>query len=187
MNEPITTLAVAERAMRHAFDQSFSQAPLTHAARFENMLAVRIRGDAYVIPVVEIRALYADRRVVVLPTPLADLLGVATFRGQVAPVYDLAAWLGYAQRASSGAVPRWFVLARCRDPVAFVFDGFEALLQVPPEDVVASVDGEKLDAKRAHLRGAVQAGEALRPIVHLPSVLDDIQKRVEASHLKKER
>jgi chemotaxis signal transduction protein len=187
MNQPVTTIAGTKQAMRHAFDRSFSQAPATHAARFENMLAVRIRGDAYVIPVAVIRALYADRRVVALPSPRAELLGVATFRGQVAPVYDLAAWLGYAHRAAPRTVPRWFVLARWRDPVAFAFDGFEALLLVPPEHVVSAVDGEKPDATRAHLRGAVRAGEALRPIVHLPSVLDDIQKRVEASQLTKER
>src|SRR5260221_4776702 len=103
------------------------------------MLAVRVRGDAYVIPMTGIRALYADRLVVALPTPLAELLGVATFRGQVAPVYDLAAWLGYAHRAAPGTVPRWFVLARWRDPTAFAFDGFEGLLLVPPKDVVSPV------------------------------------------------
>jgi purine-binding chemotaxis protein CheW len=183
MSEPAATITGTAQAMRHAFDRSFSQAPVTEAARFESMLAVRIRGDAYVIPVAGIRALYADRRVVALPTPMAELLGVATFLGQVAPVYDLAALLGYERRA----VPRWFVLARWRDPVAFAFEAFEALLPVAPEHVVSPVDGAEPDAARPHLRGAVHAGKALRPIVHLPSVLDDIQKRVEASHLKKER
>jgi chemotaxis signal transduction protein len=187
MNEPVTTTTGTAQALRHAFDRSFSQAPVTHTERFENMLAVRIRGDAYVIPVAGIRALYADRRVVALPTPLAEFLGVATFRGHVAPVYDLAALLGYAHRAAPRTVPRWFVLARWRDTVAFAFEGFEALLLVPPEHVVSPVDGEKPDATRAHLRGAVRAGEALRPIVHLPSVLDEIQKRVEVSRLTKER
>lgn len=183
MNEPATTLTGTAQAMRQAFDRSFSQAPVTEAARFENMLAVRIRGDAYVIPVAGIRALYADRRVVALPTPMAELLGVATFLGQVAPVYDLAALLGYERRA----VPRWFVLARSRDPVAFALDTFEALLSVAPEHVVSPVDGVAPGAARPHQRGAVHTGDTLRSIVHLPSVLDAIQKRVEVGNLKKER
>jgi chemotaxis signal transduction protein len=187
MNAAAMTTSATASAMRDAFDRSFSQASATQAARFENMLAVRIRGDAYVIPVTAIRALYANRRVVALPTPLAELLGVATFHGQVAPVYDLAAFLGYAHRTAHRTVPRWFVLARWRDTVAFAFDGFEALLLVPPEHLVSPVDSEKPDATRAHLHGAVHAGGVLRPIVHLPSILDDIQKRMEARRLTKER
>jgi purine-binding chemotaxis protein CheW len=167
--------------LRREFDRSFAVAPITELARFDNMLAVRIGGDAYAIRLTEVGGLYADRRIVPLPTPVPSLLGMAGFRGQLAPVYDLAALLGYTARSGAG-IPRWLVLARGRDVVALAFDAFEAQLVVPPERVMTS----GVDA-RPHLRDAVQADDGLRPIVDLSSVLVDIHKRVETTHMKKER
>jgi hypothetical protein len=50
---------------------------------------------------------------------------------------------------------------------------------IPAARVLAATgDG---GAARPHVRGAVQVEALVRPLVHLPSVLEDIQKRVEAT------
>jgi hypothetical protein len=95
---PLRTAA----ALRREFDQSFAQPPATELARVENFLAVRIGGDAYAMRVAEIAGLYADKRIVPLPSPLPSLLGTVGFRGQIAPVYDLAMLFGYPARPRSG-------------------------------------------------------------------------------------
>jgi purine-binding chemotaxis protein CheW len=141
---------------------------------------VRVAGDAYAIRLTEIGGLYADKRVIPLPTYAPNLLGVAGFRGQVVPVYDLAALLGYASRPAA----RWLVLAAGRDPVAFAFERFETQLMVSPESEIVSGGRQE---NRAHLRGAVQMRGVVRPIVHLQSVVEEIRKRAEATPITKER
>lgn len=170
---------VGAAALRREFDLSFAQPPATELARLEAFLAVRIGGDAFAMRLTEIAGLYADRCIVPLPSPLSDLLGTAGFRGQIAPVYDLAALLGYAARPA----PRWLVLARGRDIVALAFDAFEAQLMVAPERVLAAVGA---NGARPFVHGAVQVDGAARPIVRLPAVLDDIHQRVGATHSNKE-
>jgi purine-binding chemotaxis protein CheW len=180
LDKSIATIAAS---LRREFDRSFAAAPMTEIARVENFLAVRIGGDAYALRVTEIGGIYADRRIVPLSTPLPELLGLAGFRGQIVPVYDLSALLGYPARAA----PRWLVLAQWRKAVALAFDAFEAQLMVSPERIVAAFNVEGMSNVRPHVRGAVQTDTAVRPIVHLPSVLDDIQKRVAITHSSKER
>ncbi|MBI3529213.1 MAG: chemotaxis protein CheW [Betaproteobacteria bacterium] len=183
MTQSDNSIAVTVATLRREFDSSFAQPPATDIALRENFLAVRIGGDAYAIRVAEIGGLYADRHVVPLPTPMPELLGLAGFRGQIAPVYDLAALLGYAPRTS----PRWLVLVRRRETVALAFDAFEGQLMVSPERIVTPTNTTEEGETRPHVRGAVQTGNALRPIVNLPLVFDDIQKRVETAHSSKER
>jgi purine-binding chemotaxis protein CheW len=182
MIKPDGSIEGIAQMLRRDFDRSFAEAP-PEAPRLESMLAVRIAGDAHAIRLAEIGGLYVDRRIVPLPTPVPDLLGFASFRGQVAPVYDLAALLGYASRGA----PRWLVLVAGRDTAALAFELFETQLMISPErDIVPTGVGNE-SANRACLRGAVQAEGLVRPIVHLPSVVDEIRKRVEATLLTKER
>jgi hypothetical protein len=67
--------------------------------------------------------------------------------------------------------------------VALAFDAFDAQLMVSPERVLG---GSERGGDRPHMRGAVQLDGAPQPIVHLPSVLEDIYRRVDAAHSKKE-
>ncbi len=157
-------------ALRQEFDRSFAQAPRMETARAESFLAVRVGADAYALRVAEIGGLFTDRRIMPLPTPMPELLGVAGFRGQIAPVYDLAALLGYARQTA----PRWLILARLREPVALAFDTFEAHFSALPERIIAA---EGKGAGRRHLGSAVRTDDAVRPIIQLQSLLEDIQLR----------
>lgn len=165
--------------LRREFDHGFALKPAAELEQFERFLAVRIAGDPYAIRTAGIGGLFAHRRIVPLLSPLPAFLGMAGFRGQIAPVYDLAALLGYPVSVA----PRWLVLASSREPVALAFEAFEGQWLVSPQDVVSdSGDG----GARLHVRGAMRANGGMRPIAHLPSVLDEIRKQVGATQSIKE-
>ena len=158
-------------ALREAFDRSFAQPPALEAVRTENLLAIRVVGNPYALRVAEIAGLFADKAVVPVPSAVPELLGVSGLRGAIVPVYDLAALLGYPARAEA----RWMVLARSREALALAFGMFEGQLVVSLQDAISTA------GERPRERGAVRAAGGLRPFVHLPTVLDDIHKRVEAT------
>jgi len=159
--------------LRDDFDHAFTLAPDSEIQARQNLLAIHIGGDAYALRVAEISGLHADRRIVALPSPVPELLGLAGFRGQVAPVYDLAALLGYRR----GGELRWMILLRHQEPLAFAFERFDAHLAVTTDQIVAS----PAQNRAAHLHDAVRTGQVVLPIIHLQSVLAAIQKRVDAT------
>ncbi len=157
-------------ALRQEFDLSFAQAARTQTDQLESLLALRIEGNPYAIRVAEISGLHVDRRIMPLPSPVPELLGVTGFRGQIAPVYDLAALLGYGRAAQA----RWLILLRSPTGalLCLAFECFEMHFSVAPEHI-ASQPG---DATRPHLVAAVRSDEVLRPIIQLTSLLQDIQR-----------
>jgi len=181
-------LSDAAQVLRREFDLSFARAARAEAAAMQHLLAVRIGGDPYAIGLDEIAGLFSGREIVPLPTPLPELLGLAGFRGQVAPVYDLAALLGYARRQE----PRWLVLVRHLHPVALAFDAFEAQLVASPEQIVPIADAPRRNhspqtaALPASIAHAVRGEHGVHPIVRLPAVVEDIQRRVDLARYTKE-
>jgi chemotaxis signal transduction protein len=99
------------------------------------------------------------------------LLGIAAIRGIMAPIYDLAALLRYPPAAN----PRWFIFARAPQPVGLAFETFESHLRAS-QSALTTDNGEDAGTVGAgqHLRGTVLAAGALRPIIHLASVLEMI-------------
>lgn len=173
-------------ALRREFDGSFAQAPRLEREPLEGLLAIRLGGDPYAIRVSEINGIHADRRIMPLPTPVPELLGVAGLRGQIAPVYDLAALLGYA-RASS---PRWLILLRGspqRTYVALAFDTFERHYSVSLRHIVSESGTRTVHAGtgQAHLASVVCTDDVVRPIISLPSLLQEIQGRADDVNLKR--
>jgi chemotaxis signal transduction protein len=155
--------------LRAQFDSAFAQAPEVAGAARLGMLAVRVGTEPYALHLEQIGGLHADRRIMALPTPVPSLLGVTGFRGQIVPVYDLAVLLGHERSAA----PRWLVLVRCAQALALAFDQFEAHFTVAPEQIMSAGAA----AGRPHLCDTVQGVDALRPIIHLPSLHDNIQRQ----------
>ncbi len=168
------------RALRREFDDSFALAPRTHAQAMESLLAIRVHGQPYALRVSDIDGLHADRRVVPLPLQAAHLLGVASFRGRIAPVYDLAALCGYSRAPSS----RWLVLLRFREPVALAFETFERHFSVSPQDIMVaqSADLATHPAGAAHVSHAIRHDDTVRPIIQLQLLLADIAQHCDLSH-----
>ena len=166
-------LADMLRALRADFDDGFAPAPAPAAAAPQAMLAIRVGDDAYALRLDQIAGLHADRRVTALPSALPALLGVSGFRGQIAPVYDLAALLGYA----AAAAPRWLVLVRGAQPLALAFDTFECHFSVAPERIVPA--GAAQSWLCGTVEGEVAGGPAARPLIALPALLDEIRRQTD--------
>lgn len=174
-------LAEAALVLRREFDQSFAQAPRMGTEQRANLLAIRIGGDPYAIRVADIDGIHADCHIMALPTPIPELLGVAGFRGQIVPVYDLAALLGYARCAS----PRWLVLLgqRQRETLALAFESFEMhfsvshMDRVPPPSDFSPPPGPA----RPHVLDAVCEQGRVWPVIQLQSLRNGLQKRVEST------
>jgi chemotaxis signal transduction protein len=155
--------------LRRLFDESFAAPVTAQAERYEDFLAIRVGPDRYGMRLAEIGGLYADLRIVPVPSPAAQLLGVVGIRGTMAPIYDLAVFLGYAPAPD----PRWTVLVRGPQTVGFAFDTFDSHLKVA---AAALAQRDAQDAAGAkHLQGAVQLTAALLPIIHLTSILQTLK------------
>ena len=174
-NEPAVEAASrlgTAAALRRLFDESFAAPAASVTELFEDLLAIRVGSDPYALRLSEISGLHVDVTIVPIPSPAAQLLGIVGIRGVMAPIYDLAALLSYPPAAS----PRWIVFARGAQPVGFAFQALESHLHV---SVASLASGEGADAGTGAsgqpIRGAVQAGGALRPIIHLASVVKIIK------------
>ncbi|MGH9142297.1 MAG: chemotaxis protein CheW [Vicinamibacterales bacterium] len=159
--------------LKRMFDHTFAETPLVEKRSHDDLLAVTVGGDPYAIRVSEVVGLGADSKITWLPGSIAALLGLMGRRGVLVPVYDLCTLLGYP-RASA---PRWFLIAAVA-PVALAFDHFEGHLRVPRE-AVSSDSSPRPVNQSPSLHELMRLDELARPIIHVPSVLNQI---VELTH-----
>jgi purine-binding chemotaxis protein CheW len=168
--DPVVATAAA---LRSSFDESFAAAAASKLERLESLLAIRVGGDPYALRLSQISGLYADRRIVAVPSPVLELLGIVGLRGTMLPVYDLAALLRYPPATS----PRWMVLAGgSQQPIGFAFEGFDAHVQVAEASLVSDEDrAASAVTTRQHVRGNVRAAGALRLVIQIASVVETIR------------
>jgi chemotaxis signal transduction protein len=156
-------------ALRRLFDSSFAAAASSMTGPLEDLLAIRVGADPYALRLSEIAGLHVDVKIVPVPSPVVQLLGIVSLRGRMAPVYDLAALLHYPPATA----PRWMILAGAPQPVGFAFETFEEQLRVPK---ACLEDGENRGkgggADRQHIRGVVRIAGLLRPMIHVASVME---------------
>jgi chemotaxis signal transduction protein len=153
--------------LRREFDQTFAEPALPPSDETESLVVIRVGPDAYAVRVAEIDGLFADKKIVAVPTPLAELLGVAALRTGIVPVYSLGALLG---QPTAGDPPRWIFAA---GDVALAFDGLDGYARVAPSEIAQRVGG----APDARLRATVRVAGALCSVVSVESVLDEIKRR----------
>lgn len=165
--------------LRRAFDRSFAKAPRERVAQFEDLLAIRIAGDPFALRLNELSGLSTGQPVTPVPTAAAGLLGIAGFRGTLVPVYDLRILLGYPATEAS----LWLGLVGKDLLTGLAFDGFDGFLRVP-RDAVAR---KETVSATALVHEVVQTRDSVWPLVHLPSVVEEITKRVRHSTLERER
>jgi len=166
-------------ALRREFDAGFARAPQSARAAQENLLAIRVGADGYALRIQDIGGLHLDKPIVALPTPIAELKGVAGFRGRVAPVYDLAGLLGHALQPA----PRWLVLTRGAEPVALAFAHFEGHFSIDALDLVRPAEANPAAASaQAVVSDAVRHAGALWPIIDIAALVSAIQRRIPTRH-----
>ncbi|MBX9348608.1 chemotaxis protein CheW [Chromobacterium piscinae] len=166
---PVPALTGSAASLREEFDRSFSLAPASPAAGSVNLLTIRIGTEPYAIRLADIRGLHADRSILELPSPLPELLGVTNFRGQIVPVYQLAALLGKA----AGAAPRWMVLAKASAPLALAFEAFDSHICADAGQLIASADA----AGQGRPREGVRTGAGVVPVLDIGALAAQIEAR----------
>lgn len=174
MNREETVIDKRAAELRRAFDQSFADAPSGGNVPTEAFLAIGVGSDNYALRLADISGLHADKKVTPLPSDVPDLLGVASFRGVLVPVYDLRVLLGYA----AGPPPRWLVLVMPQTPVALAFDRFDGHLRLPPDAIAQE---EKLQDGRQHIAESLRTDGPVRSIVSVTSMIESIKKRTQSS------
>lgn len=163
-------LAGAAAALRAAFDGSFAELQAADAASYTDLLAIRVGEHPYALRLSEVLAVHTDRKLVPVPGPRPELLGLVGLRGLVVPVYDLRQLLGYA----AGPPPRWLAVARNGSPIAVAFEAFEAHLRVADSEVITAEAGAT--ALHSFARGSIRTSSGPRPLIHLPSLIGSVTR-----------
>ena len=158
--------------LKRSFDRSFAEAPHAQLEQAEDLLCIRVAGDAYAVRLSETSGLYVDRKVVGLPSPVAELLGMAGFRGSVIPVFALGALLGYDMTGDAG---RWLLLVGTNEIVGLAFQQFDGHLRTTSHDLARQ---ETTEPVRQHVREVVNIQGIIRPIINLDSVVQAVKRRV---------
>ena len=164
-----TAIRASDRAleMRHEFDRSFALPAAAIEVAREQLLAIRIGAQPYAVRLSEIAGLHAGKSITRVPGANAALIGIAGFRGVIAPVYDLSSLMGQA----ADDLPHWLIVA-AQEPIAFGFNAFEGQLRVMPEAILprqsAAGDG-------AYAKDFVQTDDLARPILSLQSLIGAIK------------
>jgi chemotaxis signal transduction protein len=149
-------------ALRAEFDASFAAPSGSGAVALDKFLALRVAGERYAIRLAFVQSVHRDRPIVAIPRSPADFLGVAGFRGALAPVYDLASCLGH--RAAPAA--RWLLLTKS-PVVGLAIEGFESYFEATHEE----------SADRGAFTGIARAPDGPRPIIDVEAVLAAIARR----------
>jgi chemotaxis signal transduction protein len=160
-------LTTRAAALRSRFDLAFAEPAQLDITPMVDLLAVRVGVDVFGIRLCEIAGLYVGKKVTRVPGGDAALIGIAGFRGTIHPVYGFATLLGRPAEVT----PRWLVIAAAA-PVALAFDGFERHVRVA-SDTIRPRDVNAKD--HLYARDFAPVLQVVRPILHLPSILDAIK------------
>lgn len=158
----------AQRAadLRREFDRSFAEPPRADPELVEDLLAIRVGDEPFAIRLAQVSGLFVDRKITPVIGPAPEFVGLAGFRGAIVPVFDLGALVG--QRPTTGA--RWLVVA-ADAPVALAFHGFDGHLRLPRSAIARS---DRAEHAGRHVHEVLCVAGAVRPIVHIASVLDEV-------------
>jgi chemotaxis signal transduction protein len=171
----------AER-MRAEFDRAFSSPALRAARDGTRLLGIRVGGDPFALALTDVLAIHVDHKIVPVPSSAPTLIGIASFRGALAPVHDLRLLLGYPARTPT----RWLVLVPGATPVGLAFDAFDG--QIVASSTSASPSPSAITSRSSALtRGLIQANDVIRPLIDVAAVLTAMSGRSAVGARNKER
>jgi chemotaxis signal transduction protein len=168
MNETHAQIVDRVALLHLGFDQAFARPPAPPAEDREDLLALRVGDERYALRVRESTGLLRCGRIVPLPGPLPELLGITGIRGGLVPVYSLAALLG---RGAAAEAPHWLVLCERDDPVALAVGDLEGLWQAPRAELCPAGG-----AGSGHIV-EIAPGPPPRAILSIPSVMRAVRQR----------
>jgi chemotaxis signal transduction protein len=157
--------------LRNAFDQTFAVSPsIKTVEQIENLLSIRMHGNLYALRATEISAFARIPKIVSVPSPFPEVLGLAGIRGGVVPVYSLAAFFGGGCEEG----PRWCAWCGSEEPIGFAFGEFEGYVRASQSQIFAQAQE---DVTCEHAKSVLQIDEMIRPIVSLPSIVQLLSQR----------
>lgn len=165
--------AASARALREEFDRGFAQAPVPSVSGMQRLLAIQA-GMPCLLRLSAIQGIYTDRVLLPLPSRLPELLGVTGLRGQLVPVFDLAALLGQPPAAA----PRWLVLAGGGAALGLAFSALDAHVLAAPDQFLAADNMNNMQAGPVrHVEQAVRMEDGLLPLIDLAGLADELTRR----------
>ena len=166
MIEAIPQMAQRAAELRREFDRSFAEPPSDEKSAARDLLAIRLKEQHFALQLSDIAGLFADKKITPVPGASGFLLGIAGFRGVIAPVYDLQRLLG----CPAVRDPRWLVMA-AHASVGFAFAAFDGQLRVS----ASAITPQQQQDMQGLTSGVVQDAGLLRPIIELSRALKAIE------------
>ncbi len=157
-------------ALRHSFDEAFAIPPQLREEGLEQLLLIRVAGEALALKTLQVTGLARIGRILPIPSRIPELLGITGIRGTLAPVFDLAALLGFH---SGGTQPRWLALTRGETQIALVFDQIEGQIAVSR----TSLYEHQASSARQHIKEVARMEDEVRAVVDIPAVVEAIRRR----------
>jgi len=157
-------------ALRSSFDEGFAVPPKVREEGIEPLILVRVAGEALALKSIHITGLARIGRILPIPSPISELLGISGIRGVLAPVFDLAALLGFHP---GGAQPLWLALTRGETQIALAFEEIEGHVAVSR----ASFYEDLASPARGHIRETARIDRAVRGVADIPGIVEAVRRR----------
>jgi chemotaxis signal transduction protein len=164
--------------MARQFDEAFAKPRTEWSQEAEGFVGVRLDGELYALRVRELAELHAGKRIVPVPSPVREFLGVVGMRNGVVPVYCLESLLGHPRTEKA---PRWLIIAASREPVAFAFAHFDGHVRL---DDARALPAESKTT--AHVSELLHASDGIRRVISVPSLVEVVRMRTSPKIAMKE-
>jgi purine-binding chemotaxis protein CheW len=175
VNESRQGLIERAAELREAFDRSFAL-PLADAPETGQMfLILGVGAERYVMAIDTLLGIEHHRKIVPLPLRAAGLLGLAGFRGQLAPVFSLASLLG---SAGGPEMPTWLAFCKGPTPVAIAFDRLEGAVRFAGAEVHAA---EAKGSPPRLTKQMVRVGSNILSVIDVPSLIEAAKRSLAGS------
>lgn len=165
--------------LRVEFDRTFAEAHPTPAPPHLDLLEVRIAQHRYALPLTDVLAVHADKKLVPAPSPRPELLGLVGLRGVVCPVYDFAQLLGHA----ADRAVRWLVQVRAPTPFALGFERLERHLRV----ATSALHARPTETLGGFATRRVETDVGVLPVVDLLGIFEDLTRSARSSEALERR
>lgn len=156
--------------LRRAFDDAFARPAEERGAAPLVLLGVRAGTGRFAVRIEELAGVHRCGRIAGLPGGPAGLLGLAGVRGRIHAVFRLSDLLG---AAGSAEAPRWLLLAKAGEPIAFGVDGIDGQRRADAA-ALHPIEGAE---RGGHVRWAVQLGEERLGVISINSLLETTEQR----------
>ena len=175
MSQPTDRIARRLAELREQFDDSFTRPLAKAAAPAHKLLAIQAGEGHFALRLEESAGIHACPKVVPLPASSSALLGIVGVRGRLLAVYRLAALLGVPP---GSLLPRWLVVARADEQVAFAVDNIEAYLHVGAADIYPR--SAHTAAHDEFSRELLSYNASLRPVLSIAALVAAIRRQASA-------